>query len=460
MAKINIKSPSAPLHTHEGGRASRISAEQQLERSVMSCLLWEDSYYESGEDIAARIAKLVKANDAQFVADLAIKAREDMKLRHVPLLLVRELARNPEQRAVVGDTLARVIQRPDELAEFLSIYWKDGKDQPLAAQVKKGLARAFGKFDEYALSKYNRDADIKLRDVLFLTHAKPGDIKGRGKKVPAIKTKSYRRGEVLRHGKSLFTKLINDEMKTPDTWETELSAGKDKKATFERLINEGKLGALALLRNLRGMTEAGVDRKVIISGLAAMKIERVLPFRFISAARYAPQFEPELEQSMFKCLEGADKLKGKTVLLVDVSGSMDSSISAKSDLIRIDAACALAILLREICEEVDICTFSTGVVGVPPRRGFALRDAIKNSQPHGGTDLGNALTHLKYGSNADRLIVITDEQSATAVGAPKTKGYMLNVASEKNGVGYGKWNHIDGWSESVVRFVAELEKAN
>ncbi len=460
MARINTKTSVAPTLTHEGARASRTNAQQQLERSVMSCLLWEDSFYESGEDISARIAKLVKENDAQFVADLAIKAREDMKLRHVPLLLVRELARNPEQRAVVGDTLCRVIQRPDELSEFLAIYWKDDKNQPLAAQVKKGLARAFIKFDEYALQKYNRDADIKLRDVLFLTHAKPADTKGRGKKMEAINTKSYRRGEVLRHSKSVFTRLVNDELKTPDTWETELSAGKDKKATFERLIKEGKLGALALLRNLRGMTEAGVDRKVIISALDLMKTERVLPFRFISAARYAPQFEPELEQAMFKCLEGAEKMRGKTVLLVDVSGSMDSPVSAKSDLTRIDAACALAILLRETCEEVDICTFSNGVVGVPPRRGFALRDAIKNSQPHGGTDLGNALNTLKYGEKADRLIVITDEQSSTAVGAPKTTGYMLNVASYQNGVGYGKWNHVDGWSESVVRFVTELEKAD
>lgn len=458
--KTNVKSPSKPLRTHEGARASRTSNEQQLERSVMSCLLWENEFYESGEDIAGRIAKLVKANDAQFVADLAVKAREDMKLRHVPLLLVRELARNPEQRTVVGDTLARVIQRPDELSEFLAIYWKDQKDAPLAAQVKKGLARAFAKFDEYALQKYNREADVKLRDVLFLTHAKPADATGRGKKLAAVKTKSYQRGDVVRHAKSVFTKLVNDELKTPDTWETELSAGKDKKATFERLIKEGKLGALALLRNLRGMTEANVDRKVIVKGLEAMKTERVLPFRFISAARYAPQFEPELETAMFKCLEGSDKLKGKTVLLVDVSGSMDDKVSAKSDLTRLDAACALAILLREICEQVDVCTFSNGVIGVPPRRGFALRDAIKSSQPHGGTNLGSALSTLRYGEKVDRLIVITDEQSADAVNAPKTKGYMLNVASAKNGVGYGKWNHIDGWSESVVRYVTELEKAD
>ena len=78
-----------------------------------------------------------------------------MKLRHAPLLLVREMARHATHRALVAETLAAVIQRADELAEFVAIYWKDGR-VPLSAQVKKGLAAAFPKFDEYALAKYDR----------------------------------------------------------------------------------------------------------------------------------------------------------------------------------------------------------------------------------------------------------------------------------------------------------------
>ena len=75
-----------------------------------------------------------------------------MKLRHAPLLLVREMARHATHRGLVADTLARVIQRADELAEFVAIYWKDGR-VPLSAQVKKGLAAAFPKFDAYALGE-------------------------------------------------------------------------------------------------------------------------------------------------------------------------------------------------------------------------------------------------------------------------------------------------------------------
>ncbi len=45
-----------------------------------------------------------------------------------------------------------VIQRADELAEFVAIYWADGR-APLSGQVKKGLAAAFTRFDEYALAQ-------------------------------------------------------------------------------------------------------------------------------------------------------------------------------------------------------------------------------------------------------------------------------------------------------------------
>src|SRR5512147_2970376 len=135
----------------------------------MACMLWESQFYEDGVEIAGRIAELVPKVKADKVAALAIEAREQMKLRHVPLVLVREMARHASHRVLVAETLERVIQRADELSEFVAIYWANGR-QPLSAQVKKGLAAAFSKFDAYALAKYNRPAPVKLRDVLFLSH--------------------------------------------------------------------------------------------------------------------------------------------------------------------------------------------------------------------------------------------------------------------------------------------------
>src|SRR3954447_24402457 len=135
MSRLNImKLPN--LLTHEGAPAKSISAELQLRRSVLACLLWENQFYEDGVEIASRIAELVPQVDAAKVAALAVEAREQMKLRHVPLLLVRQMARYASHRALVAETLERVIQRADELSEFLAIYWATGR-QPVSAQVKK-----------------------------------------------------------------------------------------------------------------------------------------------------------------------------------------------------------------------------------------------------------------------------------------------------------------------------------
>jgi hypothetical protein len=423
----------------------------QLRRSVLACLLWESQFYEDGVEIAGRIAELVPKVAADKVAPLAVEAREQMKLRHAPLLLVREMARHKTHRAPVSETLARVIQRADELAEFVAMYWKDGR-VPLSGQVKKGLAGAFPKFDEYQLAKYDRGGPIKLRDVLFLCHAKPRD----------------------EAQAAVWKNLISGTLTTPDTWEVALSSGADKREAWERLLREQKLGALALLRNLRNMREAGVSDKLVVRALGEMKTDRVLPFRFIAAARYAPQHEPELEQAMFRSLKNQTPMPGTTALVVDTSPSMwMARLSRNSDMDRFEAAAGLAILLRETAERVNVYAFNEKAYEVPPRRGFALRDALaatKNNWSRGGLAVAAANR-----DGYDRIIVITDGQwhfsdtttvqgygegdPQTVAPAPLTKqAYIINVASYKNGVGYGKWMNIDGWSDSVIEYIRALEQ--
>lgn len=442
MARLNV-SPVNTETTHEGAPAARINAEQALRRSVLSCLLWEKEFYEDGQEIADRIKTLADQVEAGKLAALAVEARSRFNLRHVPLLLTACLAKRGG--AIVGDTIEKVIQRADELAEFLAIYAHVNGVKPsalkakLSNQVRKGLARAFAKFDEYALAKYDRAGAVRLRDALFLCHAKPRDDAQA----------------------ALWKRLIDNELVTPDTWEVALSGGADKKETFERLIREGQIGYLALLRNLRNMTEAGCDATLVRDAIIARKgAHRVLPFRYVAAARAAPQFEPAIDQALVEAIAHLPVLPGKTAVLVDVSGSMNDKLSARSDMTRMDAACALASLING---DVRMFSFSNALVEVPPRRGMAGVDALRNSQQHGGTELFGAIRTLNSQITYDRLIVITDEQAfgfggRTGMPAPNGKGYLINVASAKNGVGYNQWTHIDGFSEAVLTFVAEHEQ--
>lgn len=462
MARTNLAAARDKIHTHQGAVAQRINPEQQLRRLVLTHLLWEDQFYVEGHESAELLRDAIKNVPAEKVAEIAIEAREKQKLRHVPLFICREMAALPTHRGVVADTLARVIQRPDELAEYVSLYDPSylkrgsGERQPLSAQSKRGLAKAFKKFDAYQLAKYDRDNGVKLRDILFLSHAKPRDAEQA----------------------ATWKQLIDGTLSVPDTWEVALSGGADKKSSFERLIAEKKLGALALLRNLRNMTDAGVAKATIKDALMASNLSRVLPFRFVAAARAVPQLEAEIEQAMFRALENYPRLKGKTVLVIDVSGSMFSTgnISKKSSMTRVDAACALAALAREVCDDVAVYatagndyarTHATSIV--PSRRGFALIDAIQKDMREklggGGIFLVQCLDYIfDREKTADRLVVLTDEVDCDTKLTPGTanafgtQNYLINVAAYQNGIGYGKFTHIDGWSEAMLDFIRESEQ--
>lgn len=422
------------VRTHGGTPAfPHLTAEQRLRRAVMSCLLWEDQFYVDGKTIAESIQEAASAVSPAVLAQAAIDARTVSNLRHVPLLLMVELAKRGGP--LVSTALPQVIQRADELSEFLSLYWAKGKT-PISKQVKKGLSDAFRKFDAYQLAKYDRAKAIRLRDVLFLIHAKPKDDQ------QAANWKA----------------LVDGTLPAPDTWEVGLSTGGDKRETFERLLRENNLGYLALLRNLRGMTEVGVDEGLIREALLARKgANKVLPFRYVAAARACPRLEPTIDQALSEAICELPAFPGKTAILVDVSGSMNEALSSKSDLKRMDAAAALASLIHG---DVRMFSFSQKVVEVPPRRGMAGVDAIIRSQAHGGTALAAAVQAINTQVPHDRLIVITDEQATDGrVPDPACQNaYMVNVASYKNGVGYGKWKHIDGFSEGILKWIHEAER--
>jgi hypothetical protein len=152
----------------------KTSALDQSPETRLRSMLREMRSGSRDDVLMSRIAELVPLVDAKTVAALAGEARKNDALRCAALVLVREMARHATHRRMVAEALCQVIQRADDLCEFLSIYWREGR-APLSAQVKKGLAAAFPKFDESQLRKYLRSGRVELRDVLFLSHAKPRD---------------------------------------------------------------------------------------------------------------------------------------------------------------------------------------------------------------------------------------------------------------------------------------------
>ena len=268
---------------HEGAIAWRMTPEWALYSTVVTTMGVEDKFYERGDDRVRRIADLVRKVEHQFVAQLAIYAREVMHLRSVPLLLLVELARCHHGDTLVSRAVSRTVRRADEITELLMCYqWRTGKKnlKGLSSQLRKGLSETFNHFDEYQFAKYDRkNRKVTLRDALLLVHPKPKDD------AQAV----------------LFKKILNDKLEPPYTWETELSrtgqqhfesmADKKKamKKVWEELIASRRMGYMATLRNLRNVLEAFVDDTSMeqvcnyLSNAEAVKNSKQLPFRFLSA---------------------------------------------------------------------------------------------------------------------------------------------------------------------------------
>ena len=427
--KTNKTIKLEPVYTYEGGKASRITSLEELKRATMSCLLWENEFYEDGVSIAERISTLVKQviDNGQYndVIELLKKVKFDMRLRHCPLWMIVSIFKAGQK--VSKELIASILTRPDDMGELISLYNKDEK-KPLPNQMKKGIAMAFEKFDEYQLAKYNRNSIYKLVDIANLCHPKV---------TPSI------------------DKLVKGTLETPKTWEVLLSSvGSDvekKKDAWLELIESNKLPDMALLKNIRGMLNVGVSKKTIVNRINDIQNGKLLPIDYIRAGQNNPTLESEIENKFLSTFT-KEKASGKTAILVDVSGSMDGD--------RLKYALALAMIGREMYEDVDVYSFSNETILVPNRRGFGLADAIDKSQRHSGTYMWKSVKNISQ-KGYDRIIVVTDEQT---MDAPENKltdrMYVINVASYARGVGYTygtNITHINGFSDKVFDYILEIE---
>lgn len=456
MAKINKKSTSVSDVRLAGGMgmlAAKSTEEAQLRRLVMTCLLWEDAAYISGAGIEAAIKALIPKVAAAKVAAIAIEARKNQKLRHVPLLVIREMCRYAEHRKFVRAAIREVCTRADQVTDLLALYWKtNGGKKSLPKQMKLGIADALVKFDEYQLAKYNRSTEVKLVDAMRMTHPKPADAE-------------------------LFKRLAGNTLATPDTWEVGLSAAKSKEEkaqVWRRLIESKKLGAVALLRNLRNLQEV-LTKSEIRQAIESANPAMLLPIDFIKAVKYAPDYVPQLESLMFSCLAQFPKLKGETIFVLDVSGSMGHPVSSKSEFNRMDAGIAMAMIAREMCENCTIY-LTAGSDGtrihktekISNLRGFGLLNLIQSkvaSMGGGGIFTRQCLEFIEKQEKEvpDRIVVFSDSQDCDRVKTlPKPfgkKNYIVDVFPYQHGVNYaGVWTaEISGWSEHFLRFIYELE---
>ncbi|NEU08015.1 TROVE domain-containing protein [Flavihumibacter sp. R14] len=499
------------VRNHEGEKAFEISPAMELYTLVVTWSL-SDSFYEKNEDRFTRLKELTAKNDPVFVAKLAIYARHKMYMRSVPLVLVTELAKVHSGDSLVSQMIEKVIARADEITELLACYellnQRTGtkKLNRLSKQLQKGLSVAFNSFDEYQFAKYNRAGTVKLRDALFLIH-------------PKAKNKAQQ---------EIFDKIADDTLQTPYTWETELSAlgqsdFKDEearalafKSKWEGLIDSGKIGYMAMLRNLRNILHAGVSpshiEKVCETLSSAEQVTRAkqFPFRYLAAYReiLVANNEVSLKSVLTKIsalftvnrgctgeiLEALEKaaaasavniqgfgIKTRVLLACDVSGSMQTPVSPKSKILLYDIGLMLAMLLQSKCRNVEVGMFGDtwkivtvpkgnilnnvqefykreGEVGYSTNGFLVIKDLLNRKQR---MDKVMMFTDCQLWNSKDQSNIHSLWSRYKAEVAPEARLYLFDLQ------GYGKAPLqllkndvflIAGWSDKVFGVLDALEK--
>ncbi|TYZ14390.1 TROVE domain-containing protein [Hymenobacter lutimineralis] len=487
------KTQPAAVVNHEGAVAYQLTPALELYAAVATAAL-SDQYYEKADTRLQRLRELVARNDPRFVAQLAVYAREKLYLRTVPLVLAVELAQIHRGDNLVSRLVARIVQRADEITELLAFYalanQRQGTKQlnRLSKQLQKGLALAFNRFDGYQLAKYDRAGQVRLRDALFLVH-------------PAAKSPEQQH---------LFDQLVRGELPTPYTWETELSAlGQASYATaaerpaafrqkWEELIGSGKLGYMALLRNLRNILEAEVSAGAMaqvvtaLTDATAVARSKQLPFRYLAAYRELLTVKSGHVGVLLAALETAighsiANLRGfgpetRVVVACDVSGSMQQPVSQRSKVLLYDVGLVLGMLLQSRCAHVVTGMFGDRWKRVALPQGQVLRNVqelYRREGEVGYSTNGHLVVQdlIRHNERVDKVMIFTDCQLWDSTGndaslaavwrqyrrtvAPQARLYLFDLAGhgtapvqvhEADGVAL-----IAGWSDKVFDVLQALE---
>ncbi|WP_433041788.1 TROVE domain-containing protein [Dactylosporangium sp. CS-033363] len=451
MAKFNFKlrenrHETADLEwifTAERGRGFRREPKAELFLLAVSNMVGEGTFYEGAGARDARFRELVAAvavADPAWFARFVPWLRTGAMLRTASVVAALEGARAQVAAGIPGSrgVVDSALQRADEPGEAVA-YWLRHHGRALPKPVKRGIAGAAVRlYHERSLLKYDTDGRaVRFGDVVELTHPvardeRQGDLfrhalnrrHGRDAAVPASLTLLAARAALmavpveLRRDVTDPATLANAGM----TWEALAGwrQGAMDAAAWESIVDS--MGYLALLRNLRNFDEAGVSDAVAgtvaarLADPSSVATSRVLPMRYLSAynAAPSPRWAAALDRALQLALGNVPALDGRTLVLIDTSGSMSATFSKDGTLQFWDAAVVFGLALAARAADATVVSFSTYSKVFPAVAGESVLAGVRRFKDGGyfyaaGTNTEPAVRRHYEGH--DRVVILTDEQA-------------------------------------------------
>lgn len=440
--------------THEGGSAYVRTSKTDLVFLALTNFVGQDTFYESAGDRDDRfrtLVRIVAAEDPEWTGAFIKWLRGEAHMRTASLVAAAETAHTMLEAGVPGarKVIDGALMRADEPGEFLG-YWMQAYGRKLPMAVKRGVGdAALRLYNERSLLKYDTGSHgLRFGDVIELTHAP--DTKGAAQHLVgpwqgdlfthAIDRRHARTDREIPDSLAVLhaNKALRAEAKDhpelllrPETlrnagmtWEDALSLGGqlglDKARIWEAMIPS--MGYMALLRNLRNFDQAGISElsvQYVVTKLtdpAEVARSRQLPFRFWSAYKEldSVRWSSAIDTALRLSCSNVPALPGKTLVLVDTSGSMNAPVSERSKLMRHEAGALFGAMFATRGEDVTLVAYATdpAVLGRPAPGASPLTvvKRVLSANTNGwGTETAKALRQTYDGH--DQVFVFTDEQS-------------------------------------------------
>lgn len=488
------------MPTAEGGLGFKQDAKMELYRVVTTSLLAKDDFYESTDKRVSRIRSLISTiktstNGPEFLAGLAVYARNEMFLRSSPTMLIAEMF---AQSVVTSRAASKYVWlRGDEHVEGLAYLKNVGLKRP--KQYLKAVGDFVNTFSEYTADKYKLEGKtFTQRDAIRLAHPEPKDDK------QSALFKYITRGwdSLSEAERSLLPLIAKKKSGTALTWEQQLSTKGASKESWETIIP--KMGYMALLRNLRNFIEQNVSLELInkvakkLSDPQEVRNSKQLPWRFINAylaldvlsksnnSQSINILGKAIRVAMDLSIQNVPALDGNTLVLVDTSGSMTNELPSKPKDSRFVPKNPMPVLkMMDIgiilgCivmgqNSGELWEFASTSSRVNFRPGTDVIERVSEARAHSGrnghgTEIAAALDNATRGRHKyfNRVIILTDMQGADSLSYkiaeirksnPRFEAYVIDLAGyEVSCIPKGSGNHqLSGVSPNLFKWISQNE---
>lgn len=432
---FNSKTSNAPVAdtlNKAGGKAYSLSTHIALAKYACSGT-FNDCYQANAEEQLDKVLAMCNDSDPEFIAKLAVYARQLGHMKDVPAFLVAYLAK--ENIELCKRVFDRVIDDPKMLRNFVQVLRSGVVGRKSLGTAPKKLVQGFlNKLTDEQLFKADVGNNPSLPDIIKMMHPKPESkerealyaylIGKEPKKADSDKDHLLplvREFEAYKKGESLEIPNVPFQM---------LTALPLSKADWSKIAERATFRQTRI--NLNTFERHGVFENPAMVDLIARRLSdpnevrksRTLPYQLFTTfmnVNVDQKIKNALQSAVEVALENVPSIDGDLYIALDTSGSMREpvtgnrgSVTTKTRYIDVAALFAAGIVRKN--KNATILPFDTAVnakaVEINPFDSIMTNAQKLASINGGGTDCSVALAYLnERKAKASGVIYISDNES-------------------------------------------------